>query len=273
MFEIEPQEITSIILSLPGNKSAGLDGIYPRILKENTDILVPILCKLFNHSLKCAKYPSVLKIAKVVPVYKDGDRSNPSSYRPISVLSVINNIYEKILSSNICKFLEKYNLLCQQQHGFRKHHSTASAVLSLTQLINTALHENKLAAVVFVDLKKAFDTVDHAIMLNKLNHYGFRGEAYSLLSSYIENRQQAVVINNIISSLKYLQTGVPQGSVLGPMLFSLYLNDLPKVLSCCDILMYADDTAIIVTADNHEDLEAKTNAELKKLHAGFLPTS
>lgn len=236
------------------------------------DILGQILCNLFNHSIQNETYPSILKIAKVIPVYKNGDISDPSSYRPISVLSVVNNIFEKSLSNRINKFLQKYMVLCPQQHGFRSNYSTSSAVLTLAQSINTALNNNKLAGVVFLDLQKAFNTVDNSILLHKLKHYGIRNQAYELFSNYIKNRQKAVVMTDITSTLQYLNTGVPQGSVLGPLFFSLYINDLPHVLSSSEIIMYADDTALICTADNVLELQRQVNAELKKIPSGFLLT-
>lgn len=223
MYDIELTEVVHIIKNLSTNKSAGLDQITAQLLKENVDILGPILCNIFNHCIQNEIYPSILKIAKVIPVYKNGDHSDPSSYRPISVLSVVNNIFEKLLSNRINRFLHKYMVLCPQQHGFRCNYSTSSAVLTLSQSINTALN-NKLVGVVFLDLQKAFDTVDHSILLHKLKHYGLRNQAYELFSSYINNRQQAVVMNDITSTLHYLNAGVPQGSVLGPLFFSLYIT-------------------------------------------------
>lgn len=214
--EIELHDIVSTVLSTPNNKATGLDGITVRLLKDNIDILGPVLCRLFNHSITHAQYPAPLKIAKVIPIHKDGDPADPANYRPISVLSICNNIFEKIISNQMKTFLVKYNVLCHQQHGFRSRFSTATAVITLSQKINMALHLNKLVGVVFLDLKKAFDTVDHCILLDKLKHCGFRG---NFLSSYMEDRFQVVTINNITSSRQNIVTGVPQGSVLGTLFF------------------------------------------------------
>lgn len=270
LHEVELNEVLSVVTALATNKASGLDGIPAKLIKENIDILGPILCRLFNHSLHKCTYPSSLKIARVTPVFKDGDSSDPSSYRPISVLSVINNIFEKILCKRVHHFLEKYNIICPQQHGFRPKHSTSSAVITLTQAINSALHNNRLAVVIFLDIKKAFDTVNHEIMLNKLRTYGFRERVLDFFSSYFTNRQQVVSMNNLTSSVQYLHTGVPQGSTLGPLLFSLYVNDLPQILTSANAVMYADDTAIIVTANHAAELESIANIELEKISNWYL---
>lgn len=169
MVDIELHEITSVISSAGLSKAAGLDNISMRLIRDNVDVLSPIMCHLFNHCLQDCVYPTSLKMAKVTPIYKDGETSDPSSYRPISVLSAINIIFEKLLAKRITSFLDKYQILSPEQHGFRSKHSTSSAIVKLTQIINTALNDNKLATVVFVDLKKAFDTVDHQILLKNYN--------------------------------------------------------------------------------------------------------
>lgn len=166
MHDIDMEEILITVNNLSTGKAAGPDGITVRLVKENIDILGPVLLRLFNHSLHTGIYPSTLKTAKVTPIFKEGDKSDPSNYRPISVLSVINTIFEKILAKRIHSFFKKYNVLSPQQHGFRPNHSTSTAVLSSTQAINNALHNNQLVAVIFLDLKKAFDTVDLMTQLN-----------------------------------------------------------------------------------------------------------
>lgn len=270
LHEVELTEVMCVVMDLVTNKAAGYDGIPVKVIKENIDVLGPILCHLFNHSILNSTYPSSLKIARVTPVFKDGDSSDPSSYRPISVLSVINTIFEKILNKRIHQFLQKYNIICPEQHGFRPQYSTSSAVMTLTQAINDALHNNRLAAVIFLDIKKAFDTVNHDIMLNKLKIYGLRDKVLDFFSSYLTNRQQIVSMKSLSSSIQRLLTGVPQGSTLGPLLFLLYVNDLPKVLTSSKAIMYADDTAIVVTAHHTVELENIANTELEKISDWFL---
>lgn len=269
MREIEINEIISGVENLRIGKAAGLDTIPIKLLKDNIDILCIHLLHLFNHTLESGIYPNELKIAKVVPIFKDGDSSAPSSYRPISVLSVINTVFEKILCKRIKDFITKYSIFCHNQHGFRPNRSTSSAVLVLTQHLYRALHESKIAVVVYLDIKKAFDTVNHSILLYKLHQYGFRGKMSELFNSYLSNRKQCVVINDFVSTPRTVLTGVPQGSVLGPILFSLYVNDFPSILKYSEALMYADDTALIFVGDTIGELQDKINEELTRVLTWF----
>lgn len=266
--DITVDEIIAVVNGLRP-KAAGLDQIPVKLIKDNIDILAGPLLHLFNHSLDSEIYPSEFKIAKVIPIYKDGDRSNPSSYRPISITSVINTVFEKILSVHINKFISKYNILSPHQHGFRPQKSTSSAVFTLTHLLNTALQQNKIAVVAYLDIRKAFDTVDHHILLNKINNLGLRGKIHNLLRSYLSNRKQQVILKNYTSTSQTVLTGVPQGSVLGPMLFSLYINDFPATLRHSQALMYADDTALLFTGDSLLDIQDKINAELENVFKWF----
>lgn len=154
MYDIESNDIEAVVLKMSTNKAAGPDGITVRLLKDDIDILCPILCNIFNHCLHASAYPCPLKKARVASIYKGGDPTDQSSYRPISVLSALNNLCEKILVARMHKFLDKYDIICPQQHDFRSQYSTSTAVLSLTQAINFALNNNKLVAVVNLDLKK-----------------------------------------------------------------------------------------------------------------------
>lgn len=237
MFEIELPHLLSVVKNLDGIKATGLDNITVKLIKNNIDILAVHLLHMFRHWQDCGTYRNELKLGKVVPVYKDGDGSSPSSYRPISVLSVINTIFEKILSTQITSFASKHSIICRNQHGFRSHRSTSSAVLVLTQQVNKALSNNKLAVVVFLDIRKAFDSVNHSILLAKLYDYGFRGRIHKLLKCYLSDRQQRVVIDGFVSSAESVVAGIPQGSVIGPSLFSLYVNDFPSVLLYSEALM------------------------------------
>lgn len=267
--DIELHEIIAVVKMLHARKAPGIDRFSVKLFKDNIHILAPHLRHIFNHSLETGIYPHQLKTAKLVPIFKEGDKLKPSSYRPISVLSIINTIFEKILSSHIRKYISKYNIIGPSQHGFTPKRSTSTAVLVLSQILNTALHNNNIAVVVYLDIKKAFDAVNHAKLLSKLYNYGFRGRIHDLLTSYLSDRRQCVTIRNFISDPQTVLTGVPQGSVLGPILFSLYINDFPSILEHSQALMYADDTALIFTGATIEEIQPKINHDLRSVLAWF----
>lgn len=195
--EITEEEIKAVIKSLPENKACGHDGIPAKVLRDSIDILSVPLCKIFNHAMATSKYPINLKTAKVVPVYKTGDPNDPNSYRPISVLSIINALFEKLIALQFNKFLLDKNVICAEQHGFVSVKSTSTAVTSLSQHINTALHTNQIAIVIFLDIKKAFECVCHS-ELKKLEACGVNNDSLQFFTSYLSARKQKVVLNNRI---------------------------------------------------------------------------
>ena len=219
MFNTSDEEINKLIDNLKNNTSPGLDGINSYIIKISAITVVPILVKLFNMCMSIGSFPDALKIACIVPLHKGGDRTESSNYRPISVLPVIGKLFEKVIKKRFVKFLDKYKLITPHQFGFRKGYSTELAVAEIQNMLLSNLDSNKLSCTIFLDLAKAFDTVDHALLQKKLENHRIRGYALALMKSYLSNRKHLVKVNNTESSFLTLDIGVPQGSVLGPLLF------------------------------------------------------
>ena len=242
----------------------GYDNIPPKIIKWAPHLFGPILLSIFNKCLHLGYYPNAMKVARVVPIHKGGDINDINNYRPISVLTQFNRLFERILASRLMDFFEKNEIITSKQFGFMKKHSTEHAILDLKEYITQNLVNKKITAVLFLDLKKAFDSVSHPILLSKLSHYGIRGAPHALLASYLSDRRQYTSVDGFKSNLDFIRWGVPQGSVLGPLLFLLFINDLPN--SCnLNSWLFADDTALAESSDNFQDLQCHMNREIQKL--------
>ena len=254
---ISTEEISKEINNLKNKKSNGHDDIPAIFIKLTKDHLAKQLSKMFNLSIQNNIYPSQLKIAKVSPIFKNGDSQLANNYRPISVLTHINKIFEKVLFSRLSSFLFENKILFDYQFGFREGHSTTQALIELTDNLKSAIDDGKFSCGIFIDLTKAFDTVNHSILIEKLDNYGISGNSNKLMKSYLDNRFQYVDVNNTKSSCKRISCGVPQGSVLGPLLFLLYINDLPNCSKLGNFRIFADDTAIFFYCDDPNQLSNK----------------
>ena len=259
---VSPNEIEKEIMAIPLNKAHGLFSCPVRILRWARLTLSKPLSDLFNMSIQNGTYPSKLKFAKVIPVHKGNDELIPTNYRPISLLSIFNRILEKLVCIRIKNFLDKYNILFRSQYGFREKHSTQHAILDIVNQIQTNMDNNLFSCGIFIDLQKAFDTVNHAILVKKLHFYGIRGVVNDWFLSYLSNRTQTVQIGDSISDKCNVLTGIPQGSVLGPLLFILYINDIYTSSSKLKFYLFADDTNLLFADKNLKSLEHTVNNEL-----------
>lgn len=207
-----------------------------------------------------------MKIAKVIPIHKNGERCQFTNYRPISLLPQFSKILEKLFVNRLDKYIEKHNLLSDNQYGFRVKRSTSMAVMELVEGISNAIDNKEYTVGVFIDLQKAFDTIDHSILMNKLERDGIRGIAYKWMKSYLDDRYQYVEINNVKSNQLKVTCGVPQGSVLGPKLFILYINDICSVSKLLKCVLFADDTTLYCSGKDLEQLLTTAEKELTYLH-------
>ena len=258
-------EVENIITILQSNKCTRINDVPTKFLKISKAVISPFLANLFNVCLKRGVYPNALKVAQVIPIYKnEGSKELCSNYRPISILSQINKIFEKLIYKRLISFFDKYDILSHHQYGFRKKSSTSFAIYDLVENLLKNRDENKFTCTFFLDLSKAFDTVDRGILIKKLEHYGIRGEPLELLKNYLTNRKQYTLVNGCMSQELNIDIGVPQGSVLGPLLFLLYINDLPLVSNVVT-KMFADDTCLIFSASDLGELQIIINREIKKI--------
>lgn len=262
--------IYSTLSKLKPKNSSSHDNISTKLLIQIMPCIISPVVHLFNLSFKTGFIPKDYKSAKVIPIYKAGEKNRFDNYRPISILNAFSKLMEKIVACQMMKYLNKFNILYEHQYGFRSGRNTSQPLIQLINKVYQGLNSktSEYTVSVFIDLKKAFDTCNISILVKKLEHYGFRGISSKWFSSYLNERTQYVEINGEKSSLKEITHGVPQGSVLGPILFLLYINDLPNAIEIFSSL-FADDTIFVNSNKDLKTLEESTNIQLERAKIWF----
>ena len=263
--EICEEEVNSCIDNIKSGSAQGSDEIPPKFVKLSKCIISPLLTKLFNKCIKQETFLDSFKIAHAMPIPKVSSPKSFDVLRPISLLPAFSKIFEKILETKMNKFLDKNKIITPSQFGFRTNSSTELAITTPYDKLLTNLNENKVSFSLFLDIKKAFDSVNHPILLKKLYHHRFRGPVFNLLQSYLSNRRICTMIERKTSKLCSVNYGVPQGSVFGPLLFLLYVNDLPYV-SKFEVTLFADDINLHLSLNNIKSLQIQTANEVDKIN-------
>ena len=268
--KLKLNEIKKIVNNFKSKTSTGYDDIDMCLVKKVIDYITVSLSKIFNLSFQQGIFPDRMKIAKVIPLFKAGQKNVFTNYHPVSLLPQFSKILEKLFCVRLDNFIDKCNILCENQYDFRSGRSTSLAIIHLIENITNMLDSKKKNTIgIFIDLKKAFDTIDHVLLLNKLEYYGVRGIVNDWLKSYLEWRKQFVLLDDIKSSLLTVLCDVPQGSILGRKLFILYINDIVNVSSILNMILFADDTNAFCSGSNLNELAKNVSGELDKLKDWF----
>ena len=262
-------DVTKVVKNLKKNVSKDCNDIDMTIIKTIIDEIVTPFTYICNQSFLSGTFPNKMKLAKVIPLYKNGNHNVFTNYRPVSLLPQFSKIPEKLFSGKLDAFIKKENILNESQCGFRSNRSTSMALLELIEEITSAVDKKKCTISVFIDLKKAFDTIDHKLLLTNLEHYGIRGVAYDMIKSYLCERKQYVSVNSCNSEAMNVVCGVPQGSILGHKLFILYVNDICNVSSLLRFVLFADDTNIFLSGDDVKEISKTLSKQLDKLNSWF----
>ena len=262
-------EVEKYIGQLKNTSSTGPDLISSFTIKQIKQFILLPLTHILNLTLTEGIFPDKFKETMIIPIFKAGDKMNVNNYRPISLINNLAKIAEKAIKDRLLNFINKHNIISKRQFGFKEGVGTEEAIFLLTSKIYEALDQNKKAIAIFLDLQKAFDTVDHKKLLEKSERYGLRGTAYTLIKNYLENRKLSVKIEDKKSNHLLMFHGIPQGTILGPLLYSIYCNEMVNANIKGELVAYADDTVIINTDDSWDLVYRKATHDLAKI-AGIL---
>jgi hypothetical protein len=265
MRPVTESEIKTILKNLKLDASTGVDGIGVKLIKNIASNIGPTLCKLINLSIQGGIFPDNLKRARITPIFKSGSRKECTNYRPISVLPAISKVYEKVIYERISNYLEGNGIIHHNQHGFRKNRSTTSAVTDLITSIRSNIDKGNIVVGLFIDLRKAFDTVNHEILCDKLKNIGLCGKVHRLIQSYLSNRKHRVQIGDSYSDYTDINCSVPQGSMLGPLLFLIYINDMHNLTLNGSLTQYADDSCLFYYGNNIQTIFSRIQDDLNIL--------
>lgn len=260
--KINESNVLNIIGKMKSSKSPGIDLIRIKDIKNCKTQIAPILVKFINISIQSGNMPQLLKTSIIRPIYKGGAHTEYTNYRPIAILPAIEKIMEAFISNKLNIYLRKYRIINEEQHGFQCGKSTISLLKNVTNYINNKLNTNKVIITIFIDLTKAFDLINHNILIKRLEAIGIRGKILDWFRNYLQERKIIVMIDQQYSELKETKIGIPQGSILGPILYTIYVNPVFKYIKHCKMYMYADDTALVIA---HND----KNEAMKKLQEDF----
>ena len=265
--KVNDNEVLSIINNLKNKKSRGADNISNQLLKTIKQELCKPLTIIINQMIETGVYTEKFKISKITPIYKKNERTNIANYRPISLLPTLSKIFERVIHTQLYTYFDENKLLSEQQYGFREKHSTELAAVKLVDYINHEMDIGNTPEAIFIDLSKAFDTLNFDILIHKLQFYGLSGNSLALMKSYVTGRMQYVLFNKTKSDLAIITTGIPQGSILGPLLFSIYVNDIINSSDKLQYLLYADDTTLYFNREHFTPHNAnlEINNELSKV--------